>query len=165
MNVIFLPIGDGQFACVDSDSSEEIWGQKWSALRRASGKAYAYRSTRVGEERRIKTHITLHAQITDSSSNTEVDHINGDSLDNRRRNLRICRHFENGRNLAKWSSPTSSKFKGVCHRLNGKWMAYIVLSGKQSYIGVFKTEEDAARAYDTEAVKLHGKFARLNFPV
>lgn len=161
---MFLPLGQGLFATVDSDCSEGVWGKKWTACRKACGKVYAYRSARVGEERRRKTHVMLHAQITDSSANTEADHISGDGLDNRRRNLRVCRHLENGRNLPKWSSDTSSKFKGVCLRPNGKWQAYITLSRKQVYIGIFEDEEKAARAYDAEALKLHGKFARLNFP-
>lgn len=166
LHVIFLPIGRGLFTQVDSDARQEIWGQKWSAHERVvgSGKIYAHRSARVGDERSKKTHITLHSQVAGVILGSEVDHKDGDSLDNRRENLRACKHAENGRNLPKWSSPTSSKFKGVCHRPNGKWQAYITLSGRQLYIGIFDTEEAAARAYDVEALKKHGVFARLNFP-
>lgn len=165
MHVIFLPLGNGLFAQVDSDCPSEIWQQKWSANTKTPGRTYAYRTTRVSENRSARTHTTLHVQIAGVAEGEEVDHKNGDTLDDRRQNLRPCLHSENGRNLRKWSSPTSSKFKGVTLRYNGRWMAYIVRNGGQKYIGLFSDEESAARAYDEEAKKLHGEFARLNFPV
>ena len=93
----------------------------------------------------------------------EVDHINHNTLDNRRENLRVCTKSENQRN--KRSMPGTSKFKGVFwHSAARKWAACITESGRNKYIGVFNVEEDAARAYDREALLLYGEFAYMNFP-
>lgn len=93
-----------------------------------------------------------------------VDHINGDTLDNRRSNLRICTHQENRRNT-RTPSTNVSGYKGVCFiKRFQKWEAWIVLNGQGKYVKRCNTAEDAARAYD-DAARLHyGAFARLNFP-
>jgi hypothetical protein len=161
MNVIYLPLGKGIFAKVDSDCPPEILEQKWSANRKTPGRTYAYRTTRKTEPNG-KTHQTLHAQLMGAERGREVDHINGDTLDNRRSNLRICGHLENGCNLRKWSTPTTSKYKGVSSR-QGKWRAYISPKGRQKHLGTFDSEIEAAKAYDEAAKKLFGNFACLNF--
>lgn len=152
---IFLPLRPGLFASVDADSPEEIWGAKWSANEKTPGRVYAYRTLR-------QQHVMLHKSIVETSD-PEVDHIDGDTLNNLRYNLRPCRHAQNGRNLRKWSSPTSSQYKGVSLRPSGDWRAYISTGGKQKHLGVFETEMAAARAYDAAAKHLFGAFARLNF--
>ena len=161
-NVIYLPLGGGKFTKVDSDCPIEIIQQKWSANTKTPGRTYAYRAAKRSEERG-KTHVYLHAHIL-GVTNCEVDHINGDALDNRRANLRACLHSENGRNLQKWKSPTSSRYKGVCKRPAGNWQAYISFQRKQKYLGLFESEADAAKAYDVAAKQIFGKFARLNLP-
>jgi len=94
-----------------------------------------------------------------------IDHINGDGLDNRRDNLRICTRTENVRCQRKRTKPTSSRFKGVTwHKNHRYWQAAIRKNGERTYLGWFKGEEEAARAYDKAAKRLHGDFASLNFP-
>lgn len=94
-----------------------------------------------------------------------IDHINGDGLDNRKANLRSCSRAENLHNTRKTARPCSSRFKGVrFHRRHGKYLAEIQAHGKRRYLGCFESEEDAARAYDSAARRLHGQFARLNLP-
>ena len=102
-----------------------------------------------------------------------VDHINGDTMDNRRSNLRVCSKDENGRNRKIASKNNTSGFKGVSYRKKGPdminewsrpWQAYINYDKKRHHLGMFATAEEAARAYDSEALELHGEFARLNFP-
>lgn len=98
-----------------------------------------------------------------------VDHISGNPLDNRRANLRICSNTENRRNTGKGSSSNlSSPFKGVSSaRVNGKhmhWQVFIRCGGKPIYLGIFKSEIEAAMAYDAGAAKYHKNFARYNFP-
>jgi len=108
--------------------------------------------------------IPLHRFITKCPPDKEVDHINGDGLDNRRINLRICSHAENHRNLAKRAPETaSSPFKGVCWDAErGKWMAKILADGHTKFLGRFDSGGEAAVAYDIEAEKIFGEFARLN---
>lgn len=97
-----------------------------------------------------------------AAPNEQVDHINGDGLDNRKSNLRICNGSQNRCNKGKPKNNTSG-YKGVTwHTPNKKWVAQIAVNGKHSYIGSFKTKEEAAKAYNKKAKELHGEFARLN---
>jgi len=95
-----------------------------------------------------------------------IHHRNGDKLDNRRENLRLCDRAGNSANRSKVSRPTSSKYKGVHTRKStpGRWFTYMRINGKQTYIGTFKTEIDAAIAYDSAALTHFGAFACTNFP-
>ena len=105
----------------------------------------------------------LHRLIINSPLGLHTDHINGDRLDNRRANLRVCTHAENARNRG-GDSRNKSGYKGVNSSKNGKrWMAYIRLAGKTTNLGTYDTKEEAARAYDEAALSLHGEFAWLNF--
>jgi len=111
--------------------------------------------------------------IMDEPKGMLVDHVNGDTMDNRRSNLRICSKSENGRNRKIASKNNTSGFKGVSYRKKGPdminewsrpWQAYINYDKKRHYLGTFATAEEAARAYNLKAKELHGEFARLNFP-
>lgn len=85
----------------------------------------------------------------------QIDHLNGVKTDNRIENLRAVNNQENNRNMPRKSNNTSG-VNGVCwHKKAKKWMAYVVIDGKQSYLGVFDNLEDA-RVVRAEASKLHG---------
>lgn len=90
-----------------------------------------------------------------------VDHKNGDGLDNRRRNLRLCTRSQNCRNR-NININHKSGFKGVAINSNGSIIAQIKIKGEAIYLGSFKTKEKAARAYDKAALRLFGAFARTN---
>jgi len=106
--------------------------------------------------------IRLHRLITNAPYDMEVDHINGNKLDNRNYNLRICTKAENQRNRSKQSN-NSSGYKGVSwHKGMNKWTANIGINGKREYIGSFSDKDEAARAYNQAAIKHHGEFAKLN---
>ena len=138
----------------------------------------------VGKPARARTKIGgqwvyMHRYILDLWDREKVvDHINGDPLDNRRENLRVCIARENSRNARKQKTmcgePCTSEYKGVSlctsKPFKGKygeykyWRAGIGYEDEWHYIGQFKTEEEAARAYDRKALELHGEFAKTNFP-
>lgn len=135
----------------------------------------ATRTTPTGIERWYALHtvgpngksIYMHREIMirrGFSRNTRFDHRDGDGLNNQLSNLRPCSAAENVQNRRK-EPGLSSRFKGVYwHRRDEKWMARLVHNGKSQFLGYFKDEEQAGKAYDTAAVKQFGEFARLNFP-
>lgn len=94
---------------------------------------------------------------------TGVDHIDGDTLDNRRSNLRFATNAENSRNQRKTRHARSSQYKGVT-RFRDKWMVQVIKDYKHMYLGLYRSEEEAARVYDAAALEHFGEFARLNFP-
>lgn len=105
----------------------------------------------------------LHRFLENPGKGMEVDHINGNGLDNRRINLRVCRHMNNQMNRMK-HSVSSSKFKGVTWNKADKiWYAKIYPNGRDIYLGSFRDERRAAKAYDKAAVIYYGEYARTNF--
>ena len=92
----------------------------------------------------------------------DVDHWNGDGLDNRRRNLRAATPSQNQHNRRKRLG-CSSRFKGVhWHKRHGKWAAKIRIDGRQLHLGYFPVERDAAAAYNLAANQEFGEFALTN---
>jgi len=119
--------------------------------------------TRTGRRRR--TTLKMHRLVVDTPKGMSTDHINGDGLDNRKQNLRICTHAENQRNRGPQKN-NKSGFKGVYWQKNRKtWYARIQHNKKLLYLGCFKDKKEAAKAYDRKAIELHGEFAWLNFPI
>ena len=93
------------------------------------------------------------------------DHINGNGLDNRRENLRICTHAENQRN-SRSARGSSSQYKGISwNKRDKRWYSHIRIDDKQQHLGVFTSEVKAAKAYDAAALKHWGRFAKPNFPI
>lgn len=105
--------------------------------------------------------IQLHREIMNPSAELVVDHINGNPLDNRRENLRVCTRQQNQRNMT-MHRDNKSGYKGVCQ--NGRnWMAGIWDGKKRLHLGTFHTKVEAARKYDQKATELFGPYAKLNF--
>ena len=95
-----------------------------------------------------------------------TDHKDGDKWNNQRENLREASYQDNNRNRTciKDSPFNTSKYKGVyLHSKNNNWIARICINSKTKHIGVFHSEEEAARAYDIKAKEVFGEFANTNF--
>jgi hypothetical protein len=106
----------------------------------------------------------MHRQILGAPPGQQVDHINGDTLDNRRVNLRLATHGQNQHNRGKYRN-NKSGYKGVSwDKAAGKWRAQIKFNNKKYNLGRYHDPIEAALAYDAAAIRLHGAFARLNFP-
>jgi hypothetical protein len=96
------------------------------------------------------------------SPDMEIDHINGDKLDNRPENLRRATRAQNGSNRPMQAN-NKSGFRGVCFDMQAKkWLAQIAVNSIQMRLGYFTVKEEAALAYNEAAKRLHGEFARLN---
>jgi hypothetical protein len=151
----FIPLTQGKFAIVDAEDYEHLSKYKWYAVY-AGGKFYAYRSVKYRA-------VSMHRQIMGEPKGKVVDHRDGNSLNNRRSNLRICTFAQN--QLNRRSTGGVSRYKGVWFKKgHNKWKAQIGFNGKKIHIGYFKDEIDAAKAYDKKAKEFFGEFAYLNFP-
>lgn len=110
-----------------------------------------------------RTAILMHRLIM-NPGNKLIDHQDGNGLNNKKSNLRLCNHSQNIANVINQKKSTS-KYLGVSKYISGnwhKWLAQIQKNGKKICIGYFDNEKDAAEAYNEKAIIHHGEFARLN---
>lgn len=157
-----INLTQGKTALIDDEDFESLSKFKWHAYKNRN-KWYAKRALPKNGKHDKQHGVKMHRVILNvSDSKTQVDHINGNGLDNRKENLRPATIAQNTQNRDR-TVKNKSGYKGVRQR-GKKWTATIAWNGKQYYIGTFKTKEEAAKAYDTAALKIFGEFARLNFP-
>lgn len=144
----------GCVALVDDEDLPLVAPHRWCVA--AMGKGHKYAVRQANGKR-----VILHRTILGAQPGQYVDHRNGDTLDNRRANLRLCTASENARNRRK--TVGNSQFKGVCwDKRNKNWLASIYYEGCSHNIGRFQDEVAAAKAYNTEAARVFGEFAHLN---
>lgn len=158
--IVRSAVNGEQEVIIDSEDWDKVKLFKWHAVKGHSGNIYIKSHLKKGSKVKV---TPLHRFILDCNySNCVVDHKNGNSLDNRKRNLRICTSAQNSRNR-KLNCDNTSGFKGVVmHKQKQKYMAQIGVDGKNIFLGYHETKEDAARKYNIAAKKYHGKFARIN---
>lgn len=150
-----IELTQGRVALIDDEDYDIVSLYNWHT-RRTTRSDYAA-TTRCGKT------LHMHRMVMLAPAGLEVDHINGDGLDNRKSNLRVCTVKENRRNRrpSRGQRRSSSGLKGV--QKNGKkWASYITVDYQKHYLGIFTTKEMAARAYNSAAKKHFGEFARLN---
>ena len=159
---VWIPLhGERGYALIGEEDFDLVTGHHWVLNKKEEGKNTNYaRATIGGKKVSLHTFLMNNSFLTTLSEGQVVDHINGNGLDNRRRNLRACTKEENRRNAEK-RKDGESIFKGVGRSREG-WRAYIKADGKFQDIGHYSTEEEAAAAYDVAASKHFGEFARLN---
>lgn len=159
-----IKLTQGKYAMVDD--SDFRWLNQWrwyAALDKKNRTFYAQRHCWNKQTKKDEI-VRMHRLILDAPKGKMVDHISGDCLDNRRENIRVVSHQENSLNRRIQKDNTSG-FKGVhWNKQSGKWTACIQKGRVSFFLGYFVEREEAARAYDEAASKLHGEFARLNFP-
>jgi len=154
--VCYIPLTRGLHAIVDAADYPALNRYRWHAQPSTCGRTfYARRNTRHSS-------IFMHRMIMRPPKGMVVDHINGNGLDNRCCNLRICTAKENSRNGPKRAG-AKSRFIGVYPR-GKKWGVCITCDGENHELGPFNDEVEAAKARDHLALELHGIYARLNFP-
>lgn len=165
--MVRIPVNTGFEALIDDEDFDWASRFRWWARRDGSRRVYAAAALpRVPGEKR--TCIYLHRLIMREPAGAFVDHINGDTLDNRRVNLRIASHQNNVRNRRN-RKPTRTGYKGVWPnvangRKTGRFTAIIRVSPKKRiHLGSYDTPEEAAKVYDAAATAYFGAFANLNF--
>lgn len=140
-------------AIVDDEDYEWLNSYRW-----------CYDGRYAQRRNKIEGHVRMHMLIMKPQKGMGVDHINGNPLDNRRLNLRVCSQGENSKNMSKHFDSVA-RFKGLSRTPNGKWEVRICHDYKAIRIGLFIDEVEAAKAYDRKAKELFGEYARLNFPL
>lgn len=162
----------GDYAIIDEEDYQKVMDDITTTLRNGKkrvNKWYVWGSNSSGKKYALNgsKKKSIHRAVMGYPKGMDVDHINGNPLDNRKVNLRVCTRSENCMNK-KTRADSRSGYKGVWLSPDGKRIrAYIAVpgtSGKKIRLGYYNTLEEAARAYDAKAKELFGEFAKLNFP-
>ncbi len=162
-----IPLTRDMFAIVDPEDYQRFREYKWYA-KKGRSTYYAGSGMRVFKDGKFigVKQKTMHRLITNAPKGMVVDHINHNGLDNRRKNLRLCTVSQNNRNRRPITRPNKgSKYKGVTFDKKRNYFKALIQHNKKKYfLGSFKSQIKAAKAYDKAAKKFFGEFAYLNFP-
>ncbi|HRH44698.1 MAG TPA: HNH endonuclease signature motif containing protein [Pyrinomonadaceae bacterium] len=150
-----LPLTKGKVALIDIEDVERVcqWNWQFNFDNKKKCKSYAWTAIKMKR-------VRLHRFLLNAPDGFEVDHKNGNGLDNRKSNLRIATRSQNAAN---GSYQNQSGFRGV-YQFGKLFMANIRFNNKTIHLGRFSTKTEAAKAYDAKAKQLFGEFATLNFP-
>mgnify|MGYP003504821894 FL=1 len=163
-NIAYVTLTRGHTAVIDAADVHLVCGRNWfSSIRLRADKTvrtvYAMGNTPRREGGPMR--LMLHRVIAGTPDGVEVDHRDGDGLNNRRENLRMATRAQNTRNRSLQSNNTSG-VKGVrFDATRNKWRAYIRVCGVLKYIGSYEALDEASEAYAEASARLHGEFGRL----
>lgn len=151
-----LSLKSSQTILIDDDDYEQFKNYKWFLTN-------GYPTTNTGGySNKIQNKNKLHRMICKAKKGEFVDHINGNKLDNRKCNLRLCSRSQNLSN-AKIHKNNTSGYKGVSLiKSTGQWQATITVNKKKIYLGIFWDKKEAAKEYDKAATKYFKEFAKTN---
>lgn len=146
---------------VDDEDYERLIKYRWTyGGGDVPERNYAIRNYRIGDD--DWTHRRMHRMILNAKKRQIIDHIDGNRLNNQKSNLRICTNAENIHNQT-ISKNNKTGYKGVrFNKALKKYQGQICHDKKVYYLGTFDNPIDCALAYNQMALKLYGKFARLN---
>ena len=156
VNASFIPLTQDKVTIVDTNDYNELINYHWMTTTNNNRVFYAQRSIYLGRNGRggskSKT-LTLHRHIMKTPKDMHTDHINGNGLDNRRSNLRLCTIRQNQQNQKNRRNKKSSKYPGVSFDKKAKkWRAYIHINGKHKHLGYFENSKEgekwAAECYE-----------------
>jgi hypothetical protein len=150
-NIAYVPLTRGYEAAIDAQFAEDVGQWNWCAYEK-SNTVYAVRN-----KAKNAGLVRMHRYIMSAPDGFEVDHIDGNGLNNTTSNLRICNRFENMRNRGPHNGKST---KGISwHKKSGKWQARICAGNGQTYLGLYETREMAQNAYNEACEEMHGSFA------
>lgn len=152
----YVPLTKGHEAIIDVRDLYLVEDKNWCAL--AQGHTtYAVRADYSTGKYKL---VYMHRHLQSAPDGLEVDHIDGNGLNNSRSNLRVVSRAQNAKNLGAYNNNTSG-FKGASfHKASGKWQAQIRDKGAIEYLGLFETASDAHEAYVDAAKRIHKEFYR-----
>lgn len=159
-----IPLTKGQVAHISPKDFEWVSKLKWSAIWNPYTRSYYAVNLRWDSENKTTRPHYMHRMILslEVGDKRQGDHIDRNTLNNIRENLRIATQTQNAAN-AKLRKDNSSGFKGVFMRKGRTklpWFASARINGRSKYLGSFNTPEEASRAYIEFCSRLHGEFFR-----
>lgn len=150
-----IPLSNGIIIMVDNEDYERLRKSNWHHHKQG----YSQRSKWNTEKKKPET-VYLHREIMDVPKSMQIDHINRNVYDNRKKNLRVVKTIDNLVNR-KFKKEPQSKYRGVYKKRN-RFVANCFSEGKRFYCGSYGTEEEAAIAYNQKMFELFGEDAYQN---